>query len=103
MFKNFTIGLVSVLALVSVGMATNVQAKLSKVLGVGVVTEQATIPQLSLIDCDDGATFLTGVGFSHVFATDCSGSQYRFNGFRGGNEYTIVFNAQSSGFAVISR
>jgi len=103
MFRNFAIGFGAVFVLVSVGMATNVQAKLSKVLGVGVVSEQATNPQLSLTDCDAGTKFLTGSGFSHVFATDCSGSQYRFNGFRGGNEYTIVFNAQSNGFAVISR
>ncbi len=103
MFRNFAIGFGAILVLVSVGMATNVQAKLSKVLGVETATGKNLKPQLVLADCDDGAKVLTGAGFKHVFATDCSGAQYQFNGFRGGTEYTIVFNAQSNGFSVISR
>lgn len=103
MFKNFVIGFVAVLALVSVGMATNVQAKLSKVLGVEKTVEQAAKQQLSLTDCKQGAEVLASAGFSHVFATDCSGAQYQFNGFRGEIEYTIVFNAHSNGFATVSK
>ncbi len=102
-FKNFVVGLGAVLALVSVGMATNVQAKLSRVLGVDALVEQPVKPRLSVVDCTDGEKVLSTAGFTHVFATECSGAQYHFNGFRGGNEYTIVFNAQSSGFAVTSR
>ena len=103
MFKKITIGFGTILILVSVGMATNVQAKLNEVLGVGVVAEKAAVPQLSVVDCRAGEQILAGAGFKHVFATECSGAQYSFNGFRGGNEYSIVFNAQSSGFTAVSR
>ena len=103
MFKKIAIGFGTILILVSVGMATNVQAKLSKALGVGVVAEKAAVSQISLADCDAGEKVLTGAGFKHVFATECSGGQYSFNGFRSGTEYTIVFNAQSNGFTAVSR
>ncbi len=103
MMKNFVIGFGAVMVLVAVGMGTNVQAKLSKVLGVGVAVEAQTTQKLAMADCDGGTRVLTGAGFKHVFATDCSGTQFQFNGFRGGNEYTIVFNAQSNGYSVISR
>ena len=103
MFKNLVIGFGAVLVLVSVGMATNVQAKLSKVLGVERAASPEVAPQLSLTVCEDGAKILSRAGFSRVFATDCSGAQFQFNGFRNSKEYTIVFNAQSNGFAVVSR
>ena len=103
MFKNFIVGFGTVLALVSLGMATNVQAKLSKVLGVEPSIEKTVKPKIELVDCDAGEKVLAKAGFDHVFATDCTGAQYSFNGFRNSNEYTIVFNAHSSGFSTITK
>lgn len=103
MLRNFVIGFGAVLALVSLGMATNVQAKLSKVLGVETATSKVVKPRLALVDCLAGEDVLAKAGFSHVFATDCTGAQYSFNGFRAGSEYTIVFNAYSSGFSTITK
>lgn len=103
MFKNLFIGFVSLSVLVSVSMASNVQAKLVRVL-----TGQSAQPvklasRLPVMDCEAGAQALGKVGFSRVFATDCTGTQFSYNGFRGTSEYTIVFNAQSAGFTAVSR
>ena len=103
MFKNYLFGFAAVLLLVSIGKATDVQAKLDRALGVNPVSQTEKLPQLAMVDCDAGGRVISKAGFSHVFATDCTGSQYKFNGFRGSNEYTIVFNANSNGYAVISR
>lgn len=103
MFRKLVIGLGVVIALVSVGLTDSVQARLSKVLNVESAGKQPAKPQLSLVECEQGIEVLTSAGFSRVFATDCTGSQYQFNGFRGTQEYTVVFNALSSGFSTVSK
>ena len=103
MFKNFIIGFSAVIIIVSAGMATNVQARLSQVF-LSQNDNQAEMSQrLKIINCESGASFVKNAGFDHVFATDCSGAQYSYNGFRKSKEYTIVFNAHSGGMATISR
>lgn len=103
MFKNFATGFGAVLVLVYVGMATNVQAKLNQAMGFGPVEQSVIQPKFTKVDCRQGEATLKDAGFDHIFATDCSGVQYRFNGFREAKEYTIVFNAQSNGYTVVTR
>ena len=103
MFKGLVIGFCAILGLVSIDVVSSVQNRLNKVFGVEPMVQAASGPAFSATSCEEATDFVSGAGFQHVFATKCSGAQYRFNGFRGGNEYTIVFNAQSKGLAAISR
>ncbi len=103
MLKNFIVGFSAVLLIVSIGMATNVQARLSQAFSSQVKVAANDTQRFKTIDCETGAGFVQRAGFNHVFATDCSGVQYTYNGFRKSVEYTIVFNADSGGMSTISR
>jgi hypothetical protein len=103
MLKNIVTGFAAVIVLVWIGMATNVQAKLARALGVAPQNVVLVKPGFKLSSCEQGARQLDANGFSHVFATDCTGIEYRYNGFRNSTEYTIVYNAQSNGFATVSK
>jgi len=103
MFKKFIVGFSAVILIVSTGMATNVQARLNQLFLSGNASQVQQNQHLTMIDCESGAAMVKDAGFNHVFATDCSGAQYSYNGFRKSKEYTIVFNARSGGMATISR
>ncbi len=103
MFKNVILGLSAVIVIVSAGMATNVQARFHQAFLSDNKAQINKRPALKLVDCDAGAAAVKMAGFKHVFAIDCSGAQYAYNGFRKEVEYTIVFNAQSGGMAAVSR
>lgn len=102
MFKKYFVGFSAVLLLAILAMSSNVQARFFDAFG-GPKKPVVEKPALKLISCEDGAVSLKAQGFSHVFATDCSGGQYRYNGFQKSNEVTIIFNAQSGGVTTVSR
>ncbi len=102
MFKRYFVGFSAVLLLAIVVMSSNVQARFFDAFN-GAKKPVTEKPALKLISCEEGAASLKERGFSHVFATDCSGGQYHYNGFKKSKELTIIFNAQSGGVATISR
>ena len=103
MFHKLIAGVVAMMVLVSIGVASNVQAKFGTAAGIEDVAVKKAAHKFSVVECDQGAKVLSDAGFSHVFATECSGAEFSYNGFRKGNEYVIIFNARSNGFVAISR
>ena len=80
MFTKYIIGLCGVLLLVPFGISDNVQARFFDTFS----GAKKIIPHknnVKLTSCEEGAQSLKAQGFTHVFATDCAGIQYRYNGF----------------------
>lgn len=106
MFNKIAIGsvaLMALMALVSAGLASNVQAQFGQAGNIETVSVKKQATKFSVVECNEGAKVLSAAGFSHVFATECSGAEFSYNGFRSGNEYTIIFNARSNGFVAVLR
>ena len=74
MFNKIAIGSVALMALVSAGLASNVQAKFGQAGNIKTVSAKKKVTKFSVIECNEGAKVLSTAGFSHVFATECSGA-----------------------------
>jgi len=103
MFNKIAIGSVALMALVSAVLASNIQEKFGQAGNIETVSVKQQATKFSVVECSEGAKVLSAAGFSHVFATECSGAEFSYNGFRSGNEYSIIFNARSNGFVAVAR
>lgn len=103
MFNKFIAAGVVVAGLGAVGVNGDVQAKIGKALGLVEKPAVSLAAQFSPVSCEDGAALVEAAGYTHVFATECSGAQYHFNAFHGKTEYSVVFNATGKGMTAISR
>lgn len=53
--------------------------------------------------CAQGQSRLLKAGFSHVFATECDGHQFRYNAFRGKREVMVTLSALTGGHVAVSK
>jgi hypothetical protein len=60
-------------------------------------------PSASTLTCAGGRTMVRGRGFTRVVAHDCSGTSYRYSGWRNGARYDIRVRAGSGQILSVRR
>ena len=81
--------------------STGVQAKLSSALNI--TPAKPAVVAFATLDCATAMSKLADQGFANVAATDCAGSQFRFNASRKNSSYVVVMDASSGGITTIAR
>ena len=100
---KLSLALAAVMVLAGSTMHSAVQARLKTALEFTGAMSKSAPAAFATMSCSDAMAKLRARGFGDVAATDCDGSQFRFNVTRKGRNYTVVMHAQSGGMTTITR